>query len=914
MTSSPSINGALDPARAIWRRQRHALDAFFTPKNVAVIGATEKPGSVGQAVVRNLIASPFGGAVLPVNPKRPSVLGIRAYPNVAELPIQADLAVITTPAATVPKLIAECGAAGIGCVIVISAGFKEAGPDGVALAEKALAAAREHSIRLIGPNCLGLMCPPSGINASFAHAMARPGSVAFISQSGALCTAVLDWSLRESVGFSAFISIGSMLDVGFGDLLDYFGDDPHTRSIVMYIESIGDARAFLSAAREVALSKPIIVIKAGRTDAAAKAAVSHTGSLAGSDDAIEAAFRRVGVLRVDSIEDLFSMAEVLGKQPRPSGRKLTIVTNAGGPGVLATDALITGGGELTALSPDAIAKLNETLPPQWSHANPIDVLGDADAQRYAAATQLAIEDNESNGVLVVLTPQAMTDATATADLICKLATGAQKPVLASWMGGDQVAAGAARLNAAGIPVFEYPDLAARTFNFMWRWSYALRGIYETPTTVSEQLPQCSATAAEIIAAVRRDGRTILTEPEAKQLLAAYGIPIAQTRTAKTPAEAIQAAKTIGFPVVLKLLSHKITHKSDVGGVRLNLQSEAHVAEAFDAIKQAAHKHGGAEAFEGVTVQPMIRTDGYELLLGSTVDSQLGPVIVFGAGGQLVEIIRDRSLALPPLNSTLARRMMEQTRIFKALHGVRGRPPANMALLEDAIVQFSRLVIEQPEIREVDINPLLASDRGAIALDARVVLHDAAAVAAGLPRPAIRPYPSQYVSSISNRHGLKMTVRPIRPEDEPLLVKFHRHLSDQTVHQRYLGMLNYDARVVHERLLRQCFNDYDREIALVVELIQPTTNRPAIIGVGRLTRLPGTPQARFSMVVADEYQFQGIGSQLLEKLIAVARGEKISVLTAEMLASNFDMQDLCRRGGFTINSKPGDELAYAELRL
>jgi len=656
------------------RKRKQPLDVFFSPKTVAVIGATENPGTVGRTVLWNLVTSPFGGTVYPVNPKRPSVLGVKAYASISDIPEQVDLAVIITPPPSIPGLIRECGENGVQGAIVISAGFKEIGPEGAELERQLLVEAQKANIRIIGPNCLGVMSPLSGMNATFATTVARPGSVGFISQSGALCTAVLDWSLKEMVGFSAFISVGSMVDVGWGDLIYYLGNDPKTRSIVIYMESIGNARSFLSAAREVALTKPIIIIKPGRSAAAAKAAASHTGSLTGSDEVLEAAFRRSGVLRVGTIADLFYMAEVLSKQPTPKGPRLTIVTNAGGPGVLATDSLIMGGGELAELSPETMAAYNAVLPATWSHNNPVDIIGDASPERYAKALEIAAKDPNSDGMLVILTPQAMTDPTRIAEELKPLAKQEGKPLLASWMGGVDVAAGEAILNRANIPTFPYPDTAARAFNYMWQYADNLKALYQTP-----EMPEDSATwtpdrnlVKSIIAGARGEGRTILTEFESKQVLAAYGIPVARTIIAGSSAEAVKAADEIGYPIVLKLYSETITHKTDVGGVQLNLGSAEAVAKAFDAIQTSVTAKVGAQHFQGVTVQPMIKLrDAYELIIGSSLDPQFGPVLLFGTGGQLVEVFKDRALGLPPLNSTLARLMMEQTKIFKALKGVRG---------------------------------------------------------------------------------------------------------------------------------------------------------------------------------------------------------------------------------------------------
>src|SRR5215469_13608009 len=718
--------------------RQQPLEVFFSPKTVAVIGATENPNTVGRTLLWNLVTSPFGGTVYPVNPKRASVLGVKAYPSVSAIPEQVDLAVIVTPPPSIPGIIRECGEAGVRGAIVISAGFKEIGPEGAALEKQVLQEARAAGIRIIGPNCLGVMSPLSGLSATFATTIARPGSVGFISQSGALSTAVLDWSLKEMVGFSAFVSVGSMVDVGWGDLIDHLGSDPKTKAIVIYMETIGDARSFLSAAREVALSKPIIVIKPGRSAAAAKAAASHTGSLTGSDEVLEAAFRRSGVLRVNNIADLFYMAEVLSKQPRPKGPRLTIVTNAGGPGVLATDALITGGGELAELSPETMEAYNAVLPPTWSHNNPVDIIGDASPERYAKALEIAAADPHSDGMLVILTPQAMTDPTRIAEQLRPLAKQEGKPVIASWMGGVEVAAGEEVLNHANIPTFPYPDTAARAFNYMWQYSYNLKGLYETPDLPGDSgdfVPDRKL-VNELVEKTRQAARAVLTEFDSKRVLQAYGIPVAKTLVATTEAEAVSAATEIGYPVVLKLFSETITHKTDVGGVQLSLNTAESVSAAFRAIRDSVSRKAGAEYFQGVTVQPMIRLkDAYELIIGSSLDPQFGPVLLFGTGGQLVEVFADRSLALPPLNTTLARRMIEQTKIYKALKGVRGRRPVDLAALETLMVRCSALVVEQRWIKEIDINPLLASPDGLIALDARVVVHDSSVRLEQVPKTA-----------------------------------------------------------------------------------------------------------------------------------------------------------------------------------
>ena len=906
------------PARKKMRRYgNQPLDVFFSPKTVAVIGATEAPGSVGRTLLWNLVTNPFGGTVFPVNPKRPSVLGVKAYASVSDIGEPVDLAVIVTPPPSIPGIIRECGENGVRGAIVISAGFKEIGPEGAELERQLLAAAQAADIRVIGPNCLGVMAPLTGMNATFATAIARPGSVGFISQSGALCTAVLDWSLKEMVGFSAFVSVGSMVDVGWGDLIYHLGNDPKTKSIVIYMESIGNARAFLSAAREVALNKPIIVIKPGRTAAAAKAAASHTGALTGSDEVLEAAFRRSGVLRVNHIADLFYMAEVLSKQPSPKGPRLTIVTNAGGPGVLATDALIMGGGELSELTPETMAAYNAVLPATWSHNNPVDIIGDASPERYAKALEIASKDPNSDGMLVILTPQAMTDPTRTAEQLKPLAKQEGKPVLASWMGGVDVAAGEAILNQANIPTFPYPDTAARAFNYMWQYAYNLRSLYETPA-----LPEDSATwtpdrklVDALVQKARGEGRTVLTEFESKQILSAYGVPVAQTIVADQAAAAVQAANQIGYPVVLKLYSKTITHKTDVGGVQLNLGSAQAVERAFHAIRSAVAEQVGAAHFQGVTVQPMIKLkDSYELIIGSSLDSQFGPVLLFGTGGQLVEVFKDRALALPPLNSTLARRMMEQTKILKALQGVRGRRPVDLAALELLLVRFSALVAEQRWIKEIDINPLLASPDGLIALDARVVVHGPEVTLEQIPRMAIRAYPTRYVAPWTMKDGTAVTVRPIRPEDEPAMVRFHETLSERSVYLRYFHLMNLEQRVQHERLTRICFIDYDREMALVAERRNAETGEPEILGVGRMMKIHGGTEAEVAVLISDRWQGRGLGKELLARLLIVGADEKLSQLTADILPDNRAVMRVCEKLGFMLKHSLDDEVVRAEFKL
>ncbi|WP_406699053.1 bifunctional acetate--CoA ligase family protein/GNAT family N-acetyltransferase [Singulisphaera sp. Ch08] len=920
MTGEEAKGPGLAPNLVVLQSRRRPLDAIFAPRTIAVVGATEQAGSVGLTILENLIGNPFGRTIFPVNPHRSEVLGVTAYPRLADVPEPIDLAIVATPATTVPEVIGDCASAGVRGAIVVSAGFKEVGAAGAELERQVMEQARRGQVRLIGPNCLGVMRPFNGLNATFTRRMALPGGVGFLSQSGALCDAILDWSLRENVGFSAFVSVGSMIDIGWGDLIDYLGDDPHTRCIVIYMESIGDARAFLSAAREVALTKPIIVLKAGRSEAAARAAASHTGAITGNNDVLDAAFRRCGVLRVDTLAEMFAVAEILSKQPRPRGPRLAIVTNAGGPGVLAADALLSAGGELAQFSSETMETLNACLPAPWSHGNPIDILGDASADRYTKVVEAAVQDRATDGLLVILTPQAMSEPTQTAESLKAYARVEGKPVLASWMGGADIASGVEILNRAGIPTFVYPDTAARVFHAMWRSTYNLRGLYETPTSADDSLDNTKARAAAeaIGTAVRGAGRTILTEFESKEVLAAYAIPTVETKFAKDEDEAVAAADALGYPVVLKLASETITHKAAVGGVRLDLPDAVAVRRAFAKIEASAREQTGTSAdrepFQGVTVQPMIRRDGYELIIGSSLDPQFGPVLLFGSGGRHVEVFHDWSLALPPLNTTLARRMMEPTRAYAALKASQGDDAINTARLEQLLVRFSRLVVEQPWIKEIDINPLLASREGFLALDARVIAHGPEVREGEWPRLAIRPYPTQYAVPWTAKDGTNMLIRPIRPEDEPSFIQFHERLSEQSVSFRYFHAMKLGRRVAHDRLTRICFNDYDREMALVADYQDPATGAREILGVSRLMKQHGRNEAEFALLVVDRFHGRGLGTELLRRLVKVGRDEGLDRISADILPQNRPMQLVCKHLGFQLTRKPGDDVVRAILDL
>lgn len=701
-----------------------SLDSIFRPSSIAIVGATDKEGSVGATLLKNLLDSDFSGKIFPVNPKRSHILHTDCYPSLSALPEKVDLAVIVIPARVVLSVIEECVRLKIPAAIIISAGFKELGKDGLALEQQILAEADKSGLRIIGPNCLGVMNPHIDMNATFAAAMALPGKIAFLSQSGAMCTAVLDWSLQAKIGFSAFVSIGSMADVDWGDLISYLGTDDNTDSIFIYMETIGNPRKFLSAVQVISQKKPIIVIKPGKTAAAAKAAASHTGALAGSDEVFDACLRRGGVLRVETISELFDMILTLSKQPMPKGPNLCLITNAGGPAVLATDATHIYGASLAALSMDTISQLNEFLPPAWSHSNPVDILGDAGAQRYAKTLSVVAKDPSIDGILVVLSPQDMTDPVGTAEALVTYRHIPNKPILASWMGGEHVMEGAKLLDGAGIPSFPYPDSAAKIFATMWQHKKAIQETeHYSLREKNEKFRVGRDRVQKMIKALLSEDRYLLTEEESKKVLEAYDIPTVRTIHAKTEAEAVSTAQKLGFPVVVKLHSTTITHKSDVGGVKLSLTTPQRVQTAYREILDSVSKLKGKEHFHGVTVQRMIGAKGHEVILGSIVDPQFGPVLLFGSGGKYVEVYKDKALALPPLNSYLAKQVMKQTKIYQILKGVRGESPAPIEDLKKILIHFSHLIIDNPQILECDINPLLATPDEIIALDARIVLRD-----------------------------------------------------------------------------------------------------------------------------------------------------------------------------------------------
>lgn len=874
------------------------LDRIFNPKSVAIIGASDTEGSVGCAIVKNLTRLGYAGTVYFVNNRKPEILGKKTYSSVTTIPEPVDLAMIATPAKTVPDMVEECGKAGVKGAIIVSAGFKETGPAGKELEEKILENARKYNIRIVGPNCIGIIRPRINLNATFVDKVPKSGKIAFISQSGALGSAILDWAIHQNIGFSNFVSVGSMIDVDFGDLIDYFGTDPKTKSILMYVEGITEARKFMSAARHFARTKPIIVVKSGRFSESAKAAASHTGSLSGEDAIYDAAFKRAGIVRVDEIADLFNAAEVLGTQPLPKGPNLAIITNAGGPGVMTTDALIAKGGKLAKLSQKTVESLNAVLPHFWSHGNPIDVLGDAKSDRYKAAVEACLNDDNVDGILVIFTQQAVGDAVGIAKNIVDLVKDKMyqnKTVLTSFMGYGSVQEANALLNANNIPTYGTPEQAVKTYMAMYQYERNVELIYETPEELTVDAPPKRPINVILKNAALED-REILTEDEAKRILKYYNFPVVKTAVANNVEEATAYARQMGFPVVLKILSPQIVHKSDAGGVILNVHSPAEVREAFETLIQRATAYNPDAQIIGVTVQPMVQKKGYEVIIGGKTDPIFGPVVLFGMGGVGVELFKDYSTGLPPLNTTLIRRMMEETKIYKLLKGYRGSPPANPRKLEQTLLLFSQLLIDFPQIKEIDINPMLINEKDAVILDARIVIDKASLCKRFEPHEhlVISPYPKKYEKLWSLRNGQEVILRPIKPEDEPMWLEMFQSLSEESIRYRFFQMLKDTP---HEVRVRYCNIDYDREIAIVAELLEE--GRRKILGVSRLSIEPDGKTGEMAFIVGDRWQNLGLGTEMVGYALDIATEMQVENVYAIMLPDNYRALSLMKKMGFDL---------------
>ncbi|QDT91532.1 bifunctional acetate--CoA ligase family protein/GNAT family N-acetyltransferase [Gimesia algae] len=889
------------------------LDKIFKPQRIAVVGASNNPTKVGFNVLSNLIGNGFRGVVYPVNPKYEAVQGISAYENVKTLPKQTDLAIVCTPAHTVPGIVRECGEAGIKGMVILSAGFRESGKEGQALEEQIREESRKiPDLRIIGPNCLGIIVPGLKLNASFAAMTPKPGHVAFVSQSGALCTAVLDWAVQEDIGFSHFVSIGNMLDVSYADLIDYFGQQSKIQSIILYVESITEARQFMSAARAFTKTKPIVAYKAGRFAESAKAATSHTGAMAGEDAVYDAAFQRAGIVRIYDFDEIFNCAELLSRHDLPKGARLAVVTNAGGPGVMATDALMACGGTLAQLSEETIQQLNNALPPYWSHGNPVDILGDASPKRFAEATQIVLKDPDVDAVLVVFTPQAMSDSMASAKVIGQSAQHSSKPVLTAWMGGRSVEEGINCLNKCDVPTYATPEQAVRAFMYLvsYRWNREI--LYETPRDIPWEFTLDNQRRKKELGSVLFEGPEILSENVSKELLATYEIPITRTFTARSADEAIEVAERIGYPVVLKVLSPQITHKTEVGGVLLHLNHSEDVRSAFQQITAKIRQVRPDAQIEGVTVQKMIASEqGLELIVGAKKDSTFGAIILVGTGGITAECFKDRILELPPLNERLARRMLESLKSWPLLKGYRGRPAVDLDRLIEVLIRFSYLVADSPEIKEFDINPLLVTPNDIIALDARVVIDKPLVNRAVRPYShlAICPYPERFVRQDRLKNGEDVLLRPIRPEDEPMWHTLLVACTPESIHARFHSLFR---SITHGMATRYCFIDYDREMAIVAEVKEKGERK--LIGVGRLIAEPNHETAEYAILVVNPWQGKGLGTLLTRYCMEVAKSWGLQKVVAETDLDNQQMLATFRKQGFELRHDMDLGIVYASKKL
>jgi acetyltransferase len=887
--------------------RKSSLEVFFKPESVAVIGASEKENTIGRALVANLLKDEFPGQIYPVNRKYEEIQGLRAYPMVTEVKEPIDLAIIAIPIKDIPMAMRECGEAGIHAAIIISTGGKETGPPGKEIEAAIKAEAAKAGIRYLGPNSLGLLCPSSSLHASFAPHCVVSGNLAFISQSGALCSSILGWAIPKKIGFSHFISVGSMADVDFGDLIDYLGNDELARSIVIYMENLTQHRKFMSAARSVSRIKPIIVIKAGRSRAGAQAAASHTGAMAGADRAYNAAFRRAGIIRVDTIGQLFDCAEALGKVKRPAGGNLGIISNAGAPGIMAVDTLGRWDIEPATLTPETLAKLDEFLPSHWSRSNPIDILGDAPPERYLKAMQVAMAAPELSGLVIILSPQAMTDPTGVAQVLAPEIGGKARPVFAVWMGGAEVEAGVQILNEAGVPTFETPEEAVDTFMEMYFYNRHLELLQDTPPRLTQDVNVNTRQAKTFLAQCLARPGGALTELESKAVLSAYGIPVNPTVAASSGSDAAAIAKAMGFPVALKINSPDVSHKSEVGGMRFDLESMREVAAAYEEIINAVKALQPEAHILGVTVQTQEKNSACELIIGSKRDPDFGPLILFGAGGVFTEVLEDSAVDLPPLNLLLARRLIEKTRVSRVLRGYRNAPPVDLDRLAEILVRISQLVTDFPEIVELDINPLLVIDGRLVAVDARIIVNPT-----DVPPPRhliIAPYPNQFESDWMLRDGTPVLLRPMKPEDEPLVSDFLSKCSEETIFFRYFRLIK---NWTHEMLIRFTQNDYDRELGLMA--IGQPPGPEVMMGVSRMVMTADRASAEFAVIVADPWQGKGLGPKLVERITEIAREQGVKLLHGDVLAQNQPMLEMVKRLGFSLRKDAEGGTYRVELAL
>jgi len=886
------------------------LDSIFKPKSVALIGASRRPGSVGAVLAHNLMTGGFDGPVFPVNPGAEAIQSVMAYPDVESLPSTPDLAVVCTPPDTVPGVIDALGRRGTKGAVVITAGFGELGDEGKALQQKFLDAAKPHLMRIVGPNCVGVIAPQAGLNASFAHIPALKGNVGFLAQSGAIITSVLDWATARGIGFSHMVSLGGMADVDFGDMLDYLARDPGVKSILLYVESITNARKFMSAARAASRVKPVVVIKAGRHEEAAKAAASHTGAMAGSDAVYTAAFRRAGMLRVLSLEELFDAVETLANRPRIKGDRLAIVTNGGGMGVLATDGLLDQGGRLAELAPETIEALNKVLPPTWSHANPVDIIGDAGRERYAGAMEAVLQDKAVDAVLVLNCPVAVADSLDAARAVVDAHVKTRTPIFTSWLGAKSAEQSRALFAANRVPTYETPDQAVRAFMHIVRYEKNQAVLMETPPPTDQISDDGRKAARDIVMAAVDKGRTWLTEPEAKHVLKGYGVPVVETETVSDVEGAVEAAEAMGYPVALKILSGDITHKTDVGGVALSLKDAEAVRKAAETMLKTVGEKMPNAGIDGFTVQQMAnRPSAHELIVGLVDDATFGPVVLFGQGGTAVEVVKDKAIALPPLNLNLAHDLISRTRVSKLLAGYRERKPADVDAIAQTLIKLADIAADIPEVAELDINPLWADQHGVLALDARIKV--AKPKAEGVERFAVRPYPRDMESRLEDRAGVSFDIRPIRPEDEPLLNEMISRCDPEDIRMRFFSAMRKLPRQLAARLSQI---DYDREMAFVAfEPSGAPRGEQRMAGVVRLAADPDFDRAEYSVIVRSDRKGEGLGYQLMTRIIEHARAMGVRELFGDVLAENRAMLDMCKDLGFTKHSLEG-EADVVEVRL
>jgi len=886
--------------------ERHYLTSLFEPASVAIIGASERPGSIGAVLVRNMQDSGYKGRLFCVNPKHDTIFGEASYPSVDAIPQRIDLAVICTKADTVPGIIDACGRAGTRNAVVISAGFSEVGPQGAALERAMMENARRHRLRLIGPNCLGIIRPSWGVNATFANGSTLPGTIGLISQSGAVCTSIIDWARPNGIGFSTIVSLGGSGDVDFGEILDYMVADPKTENIFLYIEGIKHARRFVSALRAAARCKPVLLIKVGRHPAGVKAALSHTGALVGSDDVFDAALRRAGVVRLDTVDQMYAAARALFSRFHPRGNRLAIITNGGGPGVMAADHASSIGIPLATLSPATIAKLDLVLPSNWSRGNPIDIIGDADPARYAAALAACFEDDAIDGVLTILTPQAMTAPTEVAKSVIELAKSSDKPLLTAWMGEDQVKEARLLFKEASISVFRTPEPAVDLFSHVSAYYRNQQLLMQAPPSlVSDSNPPHIESARLVIESALAEGRTTLNEMESKALLAAFSIPIAQTVVARSAAEAMVQAEQLGMPVAMKIESPSISHKTDSGGVRLNIMTLAGVRRAYQEIIDEVKKNRPEAVINGVAIEPMIqKPHGRELIIGIASDSIFGPAILLNAGGIGVDGKSCGAVALPPLNRFLAQDMLATTRERAHLGKFRNMPPVNTDVIEAILLRVSEMICELPWIREMDINPLIVDEVGAVAVDARVVVGHLPAGAGRYDHMAIHPYPSRLVHHVQIKDGRDMTVRPIKPEDAEIEAEFVRKLSPETKYYRFMHSLR---ELSLQQLIRLTQIDYDREMAFVATIAGEgeQAGQEVEIGVARYATNPDGDSCEFAIVVADDWGGKGVARHLMIALIDTARDRGFESIEGTILMENTRMQKFVTSLGFVLAPHPED---------